>query len=112
MDERQWLLATAYNTGTECLQSVDSLLGVNAVIVYWSFTCSSAALFDEARRWFEAATVICRFVPGGRERSEKVGLLMLVLCSIYLGRTGLIIFGATHPDIGGLFAVACPIRAR
>ena len=22
MDERQWLLATAYNTGTECLQCV------------------------------------------------------------------------------------------
>ncbi|KAF9444140.1 SPO22-domain-containing protein [Macrolepiota fuliginosa MF-IS2] len=51
MDERQWLLATAYNTGTECLH---------------------ASLFDEAKRWFEAATVICRFVPGGRERAEKV----------------------------------------
>ncbi|XP_006457544.1 hypothetical protein AGABI2DRAFT_181685 [Agaricus bisporus var. bisporus H97] len=31
----------------------------------------SAALYDEARRWFEAATVICRYVPGGEERSEK-----------------------------------------
>ena len=26
MDERQWLLATAYNTGTECLQSVHIFL--------------------------------------------------------------------------------------
>lgn len=26
MDERQWLLATAYNTGMECFQSVDFLL--------------------------------------------------------------------------------------
>jgi hypothetical protein len=29
-------------------------------------------MFDEAKRWFEAATVICRFVPGGQERAEKV----------------------------------------
>ncbi|KAF8798208.1 hypothetical protein BYT27DRAFT_7236741 [Phlegmacium glaucopus] len=51
MDERQWLLATAYNTGTECLHS---------------------SMLDEAKRWFEASTVICRFVPGGKERAEKV----------------------------------------
>lgn len=51
VDERQWLLATAYNTGTECLH---------------------ASFFDEAKRWFEAATVICRFVPGGRERADKI----------------------------------------
>jgi hypothetical protein len=84
MDERQWLLATAYNTGTECLQSVD-FLDANTVMVYGSLNApSSAAIFDEARRWFEAATVICRFIPGGEERSEKVGLLMLALWSIYL----------------------------
>ncbi|PPQ85089.1 LOW QUALITY PROTEIN: hypothetical protein CVT25_009048 [Psilocybe cyanescens] len=51
MDERQWLLATAYNTGTECLH---------------------ASMLDEAKRWFEVSTVICRFVPGGKQRSEKV----------------------------------------
>ncbi|CAA7266391.1 unnamed protein product [Cyclocybe aegerita] len=51
MDERQWLLATAYNTGTECLH---------------------ASIFDEAKRWFEASTVICRFVPGGQARAERV----------------------------------------
>ncbi|TFK28437.1 hypothetical protein FA15DRAFT_60912 [Coprinopsis marcescibilis] len=51
MDERQWLLATSYNTATECLH---------------------ASLIDEAKRWFEIAISICRFVPGGRERSEKI----------------------------------------
>ncbi|KAF9481252.1 SPO22-domain-containing protein [Pholiota conissans] len=51
MDERQWLLATAYNTGTECLH---------------------AGMLDEAKRWFEASTVICRFVPEGKLRAEKV----------------------------------------
>ncbi|OSD05749.1 hypothetical protein PYCCODRAFT_1432287 [Trametes coccinea BRFM310] len=50
-DERQWLLATAYNTGVECLH---------------------ASLLDEAKRWFEAATTICRFVPDGDARSEKI----------------------------------------
>ncbi|KAF8060777.1 meiosis protein SPO22/ZIP4 like-domain-containing protein, partial [Lyophyllum atratum] len=51
MDERQWLLATSYNTGTECLHG---------------------SILDEAKRWFEASTVICRFVPGGKDRAEKV----------------------------------------
>ncbi|KAF8179159.1 meiosis protein SPO22/ZIP4 like-domain-containing protein [Pholiota molesta] len=51
MDERQWLLATAYNTGTECLH---------------------AGMLDEAKRWFEASTIICRFVPEGKLRAEKV----------------------------------------
>ncbi|KAI6018887.1 hypothetical protein EDC04DRAFT_2941618, partial [Pisolithus marmoratus] len=50
-DERLWLLSTAYNTGVECLH---------------------ASLVDEARRWFECATVICRFVPNGKARAEKV----------------------------------------
>lgn len=31
-----------------------------------------ASMLDEAKRWFEAATVICRFVPGGKERADKV----------------------------------------
>ncbi|KIK65861.1 hypothetical protein GYMLUDRAFT_950153 [Collybiopsis luxurians FD-317 M1] len=51
MDERFWLLATSYNTGFECLE---------------------ASSLDEAKRWFESATVICRFVPGGTERAEKI----------------------------------------
>ncbi|KAI0651390.1 meiosis protein SPO22/ZIP4 like-domain-containing protein [Trametes meyenii] len=51
MDERHWLLATSYNTGIECLH---------------------ASLLDEAKRWFEAATTICRFVPDGEARSAKV----------------------------------------
>ncbi|KAE9404331.1 hypothetical protein BT96DRAFT_853832, partial [Gymnopus androsaceus JB14] len=51
MEERFWLLATSYNTGFECLE---------------------ASSLDEAKRWFESSTVICRFVPGGTERAEKI----------------------------------------
>ncbi|KAL1733003.1 meiosis protein SPO22/ZIP4 like-domain-containing protein [Schizophyllum commune] len=51
MDERFWLLSTAYNTGYECFE---------------------ASILDEAKRWFEAATQLCKFVPGGQERGEKV----------------------------------------
>ena len=29
-------------------------------------------MLDEAKRWFEASTVICRFVPDGHLRAEKV----------------------------------------
>lgn len=36
-----------------------------------------ASLLDEAKRWFESATVICRFVPGGKERAEKVRAAIL-----------------------------------
>ncbi|KAF8139351.1 meiosis protein SPO22/ZIP4 like-domain-containing protein [Mycena galopus ATCC 62051] len=50
VEERSWLLGTAYNTGFECLE---------------------ASMLDEAKRWFESATVICRFVPGGKERADK-----------------------------------------
>ncbi|KAK0197894.1 hypothetical protein F5146DRAFT_1099840 [Armillaria mellea] len=57
MDERFWLLSTAYNVGFECLES--------------DFLFLSSA-FDEAKRWFESSTVICRYVPGGKERAEKV----------------------------------------
>ncbi|GJE98003.1 SPO22 domain-containing protein [Phanerochaete sordida] len=51
MDERQWLLGTSYNTGIECLH---------------------VSLADEARRWFEASTVVCRFVPDGGSRAAKI----------------------------------------
>jgi hypothetical protein len=33
----------------------------------------SASMVDEAKRWFESSTIICRFVPDGRQRAEKVG---------------------------------------
>ncbi|EDR04763.1 uncharacterized protein LACBIDRAFT_304173 [Laccaria bicolor S238N-H82] len=62
MDERQWLLGTAYNTGTECLH---------------------ASLLDEAKRWFETSTRICRFVPGGKERAEKISDTYMHLLSRY-----------------------------
>jgi len=51
VDERQWLLSTTYNTGVECL---------------------AASYLDESKRWFEAATVICRSVPDGARHSEKI----------------------------------------
>lgn len=51
MDERQWLLSTSYNTGVECL---------------------AASHLDEAKRWFESATVISRYVPDGKERAERI----------------------------------------
>ncbi|KAI0802995.1 hypothetical protein BC629DRAFT_1284035 [Irpex lacteus] len=50
-DERQWLLGTAYNTGVECFH---------------------ASLPEEAKRWFEAATVICRYTSDGKIRAEKI----------------------------------------
>ncbi|KAK7461310.1 sporulation-specific protein 22 [Stygiomarasmius scandens] len=51
VDERFWLLSTSYNTGFECLE---------------------ASMLDEAKRWFESSTVICRFVPGGAESAKKI----------------------------------------
>lgn len=75
MDERQWLLATAYNTGTECLQFVvTSFFTVRFGIDVFS----SASVLDEAKRWFEASTIICRFVPEGKQRAEKVRIVCLV----------------------------------
>lgn len=62
MDERQWLLATSYNTGAECLHG---------------------SMLDEAKRWFEASTVICRFVPGGKDRAEKISETYTHLLSRY-----------------------------
>ncbi|TBU48727.1 meiosis protein SPO22/ZIP4 like-domain-containing protein [Dichomitus squalens] len=51
VDERHWLMGTVYNTGIECLH---------------------ASLLDEAKRWFEAAATICRFVPDGDARADRV----------------------------------------
>ncbi|TFK48044.1 hypothetical protein OE88DRAFT_1810744 [Heliocybe sulcata] len=62
MDERQWLLATAYNTGIECLH---------------------ASFLDEAKRWFEASTIICRFIPDGEQRAEKISGTYTHLLSRY-----------------------------
>ncbi|KAF7367752.1 hypothetical protein MSAN_00839200 [Mycena sanguinolenta] len=62
VEERNWLLGTAYNTGFECLE---------------------ASMLDEAKRWFESATVICRFVPGGKERAEKISETYMHLLARY-----------------------------
>lgn len=73
MDERQWLLATSYNTGAECLQSASSgLVIVSRVTDKFFSILDSASMLDEAKRWFEASTVICRFVPDGKDRAEKI----------------------------------------
>jgi len=34
----------------------------------------SISMLDEAKRWFEVSTVICRFVPEGKMRAEKVSM--------------------------------------
>ena len=68
MDERQWLLGTSYNTGIECLQRV-VITRLNCASTNGSF---SASFLDEAKRWFEASTTICRFVPDGDTRAGKV----------------------------------------
>ncbi|KAJ7223591.1 meiosis protein SPO22/ZIP4 like-domain-containing protein [Mycena pura] len=62
MEERNWLLGTAYNTGFECLE---------------------ASMLDEAKRWFETATVICKFVPGGKERAAKISETYMHLLARY-----------------------------
>jgi len=76
MDERQWLLATSYNTGLECLQSVLFFSFVIPIYLGYRYPllslCSSTFSLDEAKRWFETSTVICRFVPDGESRAEKV----------------------------------------
>ena len=45
----------------------------------------SASSLDEARRWFEVATVICKFIPGGEDRASKV------LCLFNYCVTGIVI---------------------
>ena len=32
----------------------------------------SASQINEAKRWFESCTIICRYVPNGKARAEKV----------------------------------------
>lgn len=77
MDERQWLVGTSYNTGIECLQSVQFRpLGYRIL----ELTYDSASRLDEAKRWFESSTVICKFVTDGQKRAEKVRVPIDVGC--------------------------------
>jgi hypothetical protein len=55
------------NAWSECPSS--TLVQVNILLP------SRASMLDEAKRWFEACMMICKYVQGGKERSEKVGLL-------------------------------------
>lgn len=74
MDERQWLLGTSYNTGIECLQYT------SRSFTQWNVALNpscSVSLVDEARRWFESSTIICRYVPDGPARAEKVSFTPL-----------------------------------
>ncbi|KAL0578367.1 sporulation-specific protein 22 [Marasmius crinis-equi] len=73
LDERWWLLGTAYNTGLECLE--------------YPFP-SRASLLDEAKRWFESSTVICKYVPGGIERAEKISETYTRLLARYTQEPG------------------------
>lgn len=70
------------------------------------FICPSGSLFDEAKRWFEAATVICRFVPGGKERAEKVRALIDCIdtvCILYAP------FRLCYLDFRVIYAITCSI---
>ncbi|THH12968.1 hypothetical protein EW146_g7196 [Bondarzewia mesenterica] len=74
VDERSWLMATSYNTGIECFQYVDNI-GIFPECILFMHTQTpviSVSLLDEAKRWFEASTVICRFVPDGETRAKKI----------------------------------------
>ncbi|KAF5347040.1 hypothetical protein D9758_011629 [Tetrapyrgos nigripes] len=62
MDERFWLLSTSYNTGFESLE---------------------ASMLDEAKRWFESSTIICKFVPGGTESAKKASVAYFTDSSIH-----------------------------
>ncbi|KAJ7461286.1 hypothetical protein B0H11DRAFT_119781 [Mycena galericulata] len=62
VEERNWLLGTSYNTGFECLE---------------------ASMLDEAKRWFESATRICKYVPGGTERADKISETYMHLLARY-----------------------------
>jgi hypothetical protein len=46
--------------------------------------CSGSVL-DEAKRWFELSTVMCRFVPDGQSRAEKVRPYTLSSCVPLIG---------------------------
>jgi len=49
-------------------QSVFHVVCADTGLVYLS-----ASLVDEAKRWFKCSTVLCRFIPDGRQCAEKVG---------------------------------------
>lgn len=49
-------------------QSISHVVCTDTGLVYLS-----ASMVNEAKRWFECSTVLCRFVPDGRQRAEKVG---------------------------------------
>ncbi|KAH7103160.1 meiosis protein SPO22/ZIP4 like-domain-containing protein [Auriculariales sp. MPI-PUGE-AT-0066] len=51
VDEKQWLLATTYNTGLQC---------------------HCASHLDESKRWFENAIRLCKFIPGAEDRAQKI----------------------------------------
>lgn len=91
MDERQWLLGVAYNTGIEYLQYVSHLRSISEMTLA-GLNNNRASLLDDAKRWLEAATVVCRFVPDGRARADKVPMnhglvLLLTLTSLQISDT-------------------------
>jgi len=85
MDERYWLVSTAYNTGIECLQFVIDVFPIVSVVGRLTLVRSACCL-DEARRWFESSTVLCRFVPDGKVRSEKIAETYSYLLTRYQAR--------------------------
>ena len=49
MDERQWLLATAYNTGTECLQSVNVIPARTLLLLFMLVPFFSSCQYVDVR---------------------------------------------------------------
>jgi hypothetical protein len=62
----------------------------------------STSSLDEAKRWFEVSAVICRFVPEGKSRAEKVGLLFMTLEALI----------STTQDFSNLHATTGSIHTR
>lgn len=73
MDERYWLLTSSYNTGIECLQYGFALQNPTRHSHMIDFFFPSVCLLDDARRWFEASSRLCRYVPDGDVRGKRVG---------------------------------------
>ncbi|KAF6758826.1 meiosis protein SPO22/ZIP4 like-domain-containing protein [Ephemerocybe angulata] len=76
MDERHWLLGTAFNMAIECVHFLYSLFANSLAFFLFDLAglllTQTGSRLDEAKRWFEAALGTCRFVPGGKEQAAKI----------------------------------------
>jgi hypothetical protein len=75
-------------------------------------SASSGSLLDEAKRWFEAATVICRFVPAQRSTCGKGAHLQTPTSVESFSGTDRPICPRTCADIDNLRQPACSLCSR